>query len=74
MTVEITGMYAQLIEKNEKMPDPRAGSTPVLGGACPHPRAVLNIGIDPCPSIRRRLPCLRKCHDPPSVDCPHRAG
>ena len=29
---EITGMYTQLIKKNEKMPDPRAGSTPVLGG------------------------------------------
>lgn len=29
---EITGMYTQLIQKNEKMPDPRAGSTPVLGG------------------------------------------
>ena len=26
-------MYVQLIEDNEKMPDPRAGSTPVLSGA-----------------------------------------
>ena len=39
MIVEITGMYAQLIKKNEKMPDPRAGSTPVLGGASFHPHA-----------------------------------
>lgn len=31
---EITGMYAELIKKNEKMPDPRAGSTPVLSGMC----------------------------------------
>lgn len=30
--VEITGMYSELIKKNEKMPDPRAGSTPVLSG------------------------------------------
>jgi hypothetical protein len=30
--LEIIGMYTQLIAKNEKMPDPRAGSTPVLGG------------------------------------------
>lgn len=30
--VEISGMYSELIKKNEKMSDPRAGSTPVLSG------------------------------------------
>ena len=37
---EITGMYTQLIKKNEKMPDPRAGSTPVLGGTYIPPQSV----------------------------------
>ena len=32
--LDITGMYTELIKKNEKMPDPRAGSTPVLSGMC----------------------------------------
>lgn len=38
-------MYAQLIKKNEKMPDPRAGSTPVLGAYAAACLASVNVTI-----------------------------
>ena len=70
---EITGMYAQLIEQNEKMPDPRAGSTPVLSGASVAPPVQVH-AVDLPSSIRRRLPRLSERHSSPAAGCPHRAG
>jgi len=40
-------MYAQLIKKNEKMPDPRAGSTPVLGAYASACLASVNVTVPP---------------------------
>jgi len=40
-------MYTQLIKKNEKMPDPRAGSTPVLGAYAAACLASANVTVPP---------------------------
>jgi len=40
-------MYVQLIEENEKMPDPRAGSTPVLSAYSAACLASVNVTIPP---------------------------
>ena len=71
--VEITGMYTELIKKNEKMPDPRAGSTPVLSGMY----ADICVQVDltkPYPSIFCCLPRVRKCYGLSAGHRPHLAG
>jgi len=40
-------MYTELIEKNEKMPDPRAGSTPVLSAYSAACLASVNVTVPP---------------------------
>jgi len=40
-------MYTQLIKKNEKMPDPRTGSTPVLGAYAAACLASVNVTVPP---------------------------
>ncbi|KAF9784737.1 hypothetical protein BJ322DRAFT_1066021 [Thelephora terrestris] len=40
-------MYSELIKKNEKMPDPRAGSTPVLSAYSAACLASVNVTIPP---------------------------
>jgi len=40
-------MYTQLVKKNEKMPDPRAGSTPVLGAYAAACLASANVTVPP---------------------------
>lgn len=40
-------MYTQLIKKNEKMPDPRAGSTPVLGAYAAACLGSVNVTVPP---------------------------
>ena len=55
--IEITGMYTELIKKNEKMPDPRAGSTPVLSGMCPHILVQVH-GVTNCRVLAYSAACL----------------
>ena len=71
--VETTGMYTELIKKNEKMPDPRAGSTPVLSGMYAHLCAQVQV-TKRYRSIFCGLPRLRKCPGSCTVHCAHRAG
>lgn len=48
-------MYSELIQKNEKMPDPRAGSTPVLSAYSAACLASVNVTVPPT-SIALTLP------------------